>query len=309
MDRTDAAIAALAKQQHGVFTRAQALALGTTRHGLEHRLSRGTVELAHRGVYRIAGAPETWRQQVSIACLAAGGGSAASHRTAGALWPFDGCRPGPVEITVPTSRNLALPGVIVHRKHDLVPVDVTLLDGIPVTTPARTLVDLAAVLRHDALEEAVDSAVRDGLTSKSRLWWRWGELRRRGRDGIALMGEVLEGIDGAPVPRSVLERRFLRAIAGLGLPRVESQYVIKRPDGSHVATIDFALPPVKVGFEVDGHGSHATRKNRRRDSRQRNEIHSMGWTLYTFTYEQVCFEPEYIAATAADALLCAVRPA
>jgi very-short-patch-repair endonuclease len=309
MDRIDAAIGALAKQQHGVFTCAQSSSLGMSAKTRRVRLAHGTYEHVHRHVLRVAGAPETWRQRVMTAVLAAGPGSAASHTSAGVLRRVDGCEPGEPQITTPTRRHLAHDDVQVFRKHDLAPIDVSIVDGIPTTTVARTLIDLAAVFDFYRLQEAVDGAIRDGLVSKSRLWWRWGELRRRGRNGIALMGKVLELIDGEPVPRSVLERRFMRAIEHLHLPRVRRQHVVKHPGGRHVATLDFAIPELKIAFEVSGHGTHATRGQRRADMIRRNELEAMGWTVYEFTYEQVCFEPEYVARIVRQAVLCAVRAA
>ena len=304
MDRIDAAIGALARQQHGVFTRASALSLGMSDTTLRTRLRHGVYEPVHQGVLRVTGSKPTWRQSVMIACLAAGPGSAASHETAGRLWGFDRCDSRQVQMTVPVNRCLDLPQGRVFRKRDLHAIDITVIDGIPVTTAPRTLVDLAAIFSHDRLQEAVDSAIRDGATSKSRLWWRWGQLRRRGRNGIRKMGRLLESIEGEPVPRSVLERRFMRTIADLDLAGVQAQYVIKRADGSHVATVDFALPRLKIAFEVAGHGTHSTRAQRRADSIRRNELEAMGWKVYEFTYEQVCFEPEYVRGVVRAAILC-----
>ncbi|MGH2685700.1 MAG: DUF559 domain-containing protein [Actinomycetota bacterium] len=309
MDRIDAAIGALARQQHGVFTTVQASSLGMTRATIRTRLGRGAYEHVHDGVLRISGSPPTWRQQVMTACLAAGPGAAACHETAGALWGFDRCRAGVVQITVPRNRHAHLAGVRIFRKRDLGRVDLGRVDGIPVTTPARTLIDLAAIFGYDRLQEAVDSAIRDGLTSKSRLWWRWGQLRRRGRNGIRKMGRLLESIDGEPVPRSVLERRFMRAVADLNLPRITAQHVIKRPDGSHVATVDFAAVDLKVAIEVTGHGTHSTRAQRRADAIRRNELEAMGWKVFEFTYEQVCFEPEYVRRVVRRVVLGALRVA
>ena len=309
MDRIDAAIGALARQQHGVFTTVQSSSLGMSESTQRTRLRQGVYEPVHQGVLRVTGSKQTWRQEVMIACLAAGPGAAASHETAGILWGIDGCENRQVQVSVPLHRCVDLPGARIFRKRDLHPIDIEVKDGIPATTPVRTLIDLAALFGFNRLQEAVDAAIRDGLTSKSRLWWRWGELRRRGRNGIALMGKVLESVDGAPVPRSVLERRFLRAVAGLTIPKLACQHVIKRPTGSHVATVDFAIPDLKIAFEVTGHGTHSTRAQRRADNIRRNELEALGWKVYEFTYEQVCFEPEYVARIVRQAVLCAVRAA
>jgi predicted transcriptional regulator of viral defense system len=310
MDRVDAAIGALARQQHGVFTCAQSSSLGMTDKQRLVRLHQGVYEHVHPDVLRVAGAPETWKQRVAIAVFAAGPGAAASHETAGALHRMDRCGTASIHVTVPKQRRLrVLQDVRTFRKHDLHPVDVAIVDGIPTTTPARTLVDLAAIFGYEKLQEVVDSAIRDGMTSKSRLWWRWGALRRRGRNGVAKMGRLLERIDGEPVPRSVLERRFMRLIADLDIPPVVTQHVIKRPDGSHVATVDFAIPPLKIIFEVVGHGTHSTRTQRRNDSVRRNDLAALGQTVYEFTYEQVCFEGASVRATVLRAVLWSLRAA
>ena len=258
-------------------------------------MARGQLLHPHPAVYVVAGSAPTWRQQLHVAAIAGGPGAAISHRAAAALWGFDGCKPGTVELSVPLSRRLRLPWAVIHRKRDLVEVDVELLDGLPVTTPTRTLIDLPAVVPFaDKVEEAIDGAIRDGLTSHSRLWWRWGELRKPGRNGSAIVGELLKKDIDQAVPQSVLERRFRRIVEPLGLGQWVSQYVIKRPDGSFVARVDFAQPALMLVVEVEGHGSHATRAQRRADAIRRNEIELLGHHVLVLTYEQVCFEEPYV---------------
>jgi very-short-patch-repair endonuclease len=101
----------------------------------------------------------------------------------------------------------------------------------------------------------------------------------------------------------------MRAVEHLQLPTVKRQHVIKRPKGKHVATVDFAIPELKIAFEVSGHGTHSTRAQRRADMIRRNELEAMGWAVYEFTYEQVCFEPEYVARVVRDAVLGSLRVA
>lgn len=296
MDRmTDAAIGELANLRHGAIAVADALSSDITRRQLDIRVARGQLSHPHPDVYVLVGAPPNWQQRLHVAAMAAGPGSAISHRAAAALWRFDGCPPGRVELTVPLQKTLRLPDVTVHRKRDLLDVDVEIRDRLPITTPTRTLIDLPAVVPFaDDVEEALDSALRQGLTSMPRLWWRWGELRRSGRNGCALIGELLKKNIEQAVPQSVLERRFLRLVEPLGLGDWRLQHVIKRPDGSFVARVDFAEPRLKVIVEVDGHGSHSTRAQRAADAARRNELELLGWHVLVVTYEQVCFEEAYV---------------
>ncbi|HVF15082.1 MAG TPA: hypothetical protein VM942_10810 [Acidimicrobiales bacterium] len=96
------------------------------------------------------------------ACLAAGPGAVASHRSAGALWRLDGLEPGRIEVTLPGRGERHLQGVTIHRTRSLAVVEVCRRDGIPVTRPSRTLFDLASVLDRTRLEAAVAAALRDG---------------------------------------------------------------------------------------------------------------------------------------------------
>src|SRR5205807_1777024 len=109
----------------------------------------------HPGVYRLPGAPVTWKQKVMAAVLAAGPGAVASHKTAAALWGLAGFPPREVEVTLPHGKYR--PGC--HQSRSLERVDVTTIDGIPVTRVARTLVDLAGAVSDARLEDAIDDAL------------------------------------------------------------------------------------------------------------------------------------------------------
>ena len=142
MDRrqADRAIAAVATNQYGIFTRAQAATAGLTDRQLRSRLECGRIERITRHVFRIAGCSPSWRQRLMTACLAAGDGAAASHRSAAALHRFDGYQQGIIEITVPQDRrDFRMVGVVVHSSSYWSEEDVAIVDGIPVATAERTL--------------------------------------------------------------------------------------------------------------------------------------------------------------------------
>jgi hypothetical protein len=129
-----------------------------------------------------------------------------------------GFEPDLVEVTVPRNRRRAVPG-IVHRPRTLPQVDVTTLDAITVTTPTRTLLDVAAVVPGDVVEEALDDALRRTLVSLSRLRWRMHETARRGTPGAATMRALIDARVGvSAVPQSVFETKLLRLLKLAGFP-------------------------------------------------------------------------------------------
>jgi hypothetical protein len=148
----------LARRQHGVITRAQLLRLGYTRHAIQHRLSTGRLHAIHRGVF-VVGRPEL---DVPGRCLAAvlacGPTALISHQTAGELWGIRARGGRPIEVSVPAGATRAVQGIRLHRRRSLGDRDRAVHRGIPVTSPIRTLADLATRLTEPHLEAAVNEA-------------------------------------------------------------------------------------------------------------------------------------------------------
>jgi len=296
--RADAAVAEVAAAQYGVVTRVQARHHGLTDRQIRIRLERGRWERLSRHTFRIAGAPSSWRQGVIAACLAAGDGAAASHRTAAALRGFDGYTPGIIEITVPHGRrDFRMEGVIVHSSSCWTDDDVSIVAGIPVSTPERTLCMLAAVSTEEQVESALDSAERDRVVRRTDVAQVHDEVRQRGRNGIAALGRILERrAELAGIPRSVLERRMLRLLERHGIQLPACQVPIRRPDG-RLAYIDFAYRDLALGIEVDGNIAHATPAQRAADNVRGNGLALRDIRIIRFTYEEVVHQPEMVAAT------------
>ena len=288
-------VAAIAAAQHGVFARAQALSCGFTARMIDSRLRTGQWIAAGRATYRVAGVPVTWRGTLMAACLAAGDGVAVSHLAAAALHRFEGFRQRPIEITVPHGRHHRPDGVTVHLSRDLLDVDVTLVDGMRTTTPARTLLDIAAGVPDWKLQNAYDSALRDGLTSRPYVQWRLQSLRRQGRPGVTALEALLQRDDRGARPGSRYERRLERALIEAGLPPPERQFVV-RDRGRVLGKVDLAYPDHKLAIEIDGHGSHSTRAQRRHDAARRRRIERRGWQVMTFTGDEVWEELERCVA-------------
>jgi predicted transcriptional regulator of viral defense system len=179
----DAALLRVATRQYGVFSRHQVVALGFSPSQIDRRITTRRWESVLPRVYRVGGAPPSGRQAAMAACLWAGDGAAVSHRAAGVLWNLEGVSGTRVELWVPADRKLRTAKLTVHRSYELARVDRTHLGCIPITTPARTLIDLAGVLDDEALEAAVESGFREHRVSERILRARLHALGGSGRAG------------------------------------------------------------------------------------------------------------------------------
>ena len=201
----DQRLAAIAAGQHGCATIEQALAAGLTRDQVYRRIRSGRLERLGHHVLRIAGAPATWEQALMAGLLDLGDGAVVSHRAAAALHGFDGFDPGPVEFLQPRRRRGSGVGWKVHTTVRLELIDRVEVDGFRCTSASRTVVDLAGSARVRALERAIDSAVRDGLSSPTFLAHRLRALRprTRGSDPRPTAGRLgWPQRPRAPVPRA-----------------------------------------------------------------------------------------------------------
>src|SRR5206468_10501125 len=153
-----------AESQHGLVTLDQARAAGLSADAIQRRLTSGRWERVHRGVYRLRGSETSWTQSLMAACLAGGPGAVASHRGAAALWSWAAIPPV-LEITTARSRSIRLAGVSVHRATALERVDCVWRNRIPLTSAARTLIDLSAVVQAGRLESALECALAERQVS------------------------------------------------------------------------------------------------------------------------------------------------
>ncbi len=187
----DARLAALAVAQHGAFTRAQATESGLSADQVDRRARAGDWVRVLPRVYRHAATPASVLLLHSAAVLWAGAGAALSHASAAALWRLDGVRVAAPELVVPMQRGPSAPGVVVHRARCVAADEVAAIAGMPVTSPVRTLVDLASVVDDPTLQRAAESAIaRRLVTGPAVVAW----LERRGsagRPGVRRLRRVL----------------------------------------------------------------------------------------------------------------------
>ena len=290
----DVALARRAAAQHGVVHRRQALALGMTARQIDRRLDVGLLVPMHRGVYRLAANATSWNQAALAACMAADVGAVASHRAAALLWGLRGLEQAPIEITVPGRRGGELPGVILHRTDLLDGVDVTRRRGIPVTAPARTLLDLGAVVGVEVLEPALEDAVLRGLAPFPWLRRTLDRSGGPGRRGAATLRRLLEARDPATAPtESMLEDLLVRVLRKGGLPEPVRQYRV----GDF--RVDLAYPEIRVAIEADSRVWHGGRADVQRNSSKRNLLGGSGWRVLHFTWFDATTRPASVVATVA----------
>jgi hypothetical protein len=179
-------LAEIARRQHGVFTRAQATEAGYPDTSIDRNVYSGDWVRAGRSVLASAHAPITYRRAAMAAVLSLDG-AVASHETSATLQGFRYLEHHPIAISVAPGAWQQLHRVQVHRYQDLGPEWVTTIHGIPVTTPARTMIDLAAVVRGPRLERILDSALDHRQVEIAELQRTFNRLARRGRPGIGPM--------------------------------------------------------------------------------------------------------------------------
>jgi predicted transcriptional regulator of viral defense system len=283
-DRGKPSVWAFAARHHGVFTRSHALDAGLSHHEIDRCIANGEWQVLHRAVYLDAATPRTWRGDLLAACWAGGTRSAASHRSALALHGLPGARMGVVEIVTPRWRRARHAEVLAHETRDLPDTDLVTVDGIPVTAPARTLIDAAAVLHASTLELAVDEALRRGVVAFEQLAGRLEEMARPGRRGIGALRRVLgQRHPTAQLTESVRELLLVKAIETAGLPRPALQHEVRDGGGSCVARVDAAYPTRRIAVEYDSYLHHGARRKHVRDLARRNALTAAGWTVVHVT--------------------------
>lgn len=284
-----AAIQPIAAIQHGVVARRQLTAEGLTRAQTRHGVASGRLHSVCTDVFAVGRRELTVRGCWMAAVLACGDGAALSHLSAAELWELRSARGGPVYVSVPYPADPRRAGVTVHRRRDLERHVVT-RDGIPVTDPALTLVDLAAQLPAAASEAAIKEAdVRD-LVDPEELRRRLAAHRHRA--GTARLRALLDRRTFR-LTDSALERRFLGLCRHASLPLPETGWEIGR------MPVDFFWPSLGLVVETDGLRYHRTPTQQTRD-RLRDQHHTAaGLTPLRFTHEQIEFRPAQVAATLA----------
>jgi hypothetical protein len=280
----DRQLAALAGRQEGVVRHAQLRDLGFSAKAIRHRLARGSLHPLHREVYAVGHARVSPVGRRLAAVWAFGDGAALSHRSAAVAWGLRGGSPARVDVTVRARSATTRDGVRVHLTTR--PIETSRLGLLPITTPARTMLDLAGDVPAHQLTAALRQAEVLGLFDLTALRdVLAAHPRRPGRRALiaALAAE-------RPETLSDLEDRFLALCDDHGLPRPA---VNARPLGFRV---DFLWPDRRVVVEADGWRYHRTRAAFETDRARDQSLVGAGYVVLRFTHRQIAGAPADVAA-------------
>jgi hypothetical protein len=272
---TDLRIAALAGRQHGVVGRRQLVALGLGEDAIERRLAAGRLHRLHRGVYAVGHTVLKIEGRWMAATLATGG--VLSHGSAAAAWDLRPLGSGAIHVTV-RGGGRRCAGVRVHRTRTL---EATTHRGIPITTPPRTIIDLARTLQGRPLEQTLDRAEQQRLLD-------FAELRERPIPP-SLQAVLSLYTAGTTTTRSELEERFLQLCDDHGLPRPEANVVIEGIE------VDFVWPDKRLIVEVDGYAYHRSPSSFELDRERDIQLQLAGWHVRRFTWSQITRRPAWVA--------------
>jgi predicted transcriptional regulator of viral defense system len=301
----EARIAEWAERQHALVTLPQLQSLGLGRSGVSRRASNGRLHRVHRGVYAVGHPHLTQRGDWMAAVLACGPRAVLSHRSAAALHGIRRDNRAKADVTLSGGSARSRPRIEVHRTSTLEAADITVVDGIPCTTVARTLVDLGDVVSRQAVERAVSQAeamrVFDGRAVHEAL------ARAGPRRGAGILRAVLESYEEPVLTEKGIEEAFLALCRKAALPSPAVNAWMSLHDGIAYKA-DFLWRAEKLIAETDGRDVHTTRKAFEHDRLRDQRLTLAGFTVVRFTWRQVANEPQRVSGALRSLLARLARP-
>ena len=282
---------ARAGESQGLVTRAAALEF-LSEDQLQRRLEAGALVCVFPTVYRVVGAPETWRQRLEALLLWAGHGAVLSHRTAAALHGFEQFEEGPLDLTV--IRKMRAPeGVRLHRVSALLRSELGCVDDLDVTSVTRTSIDLAARTDPLTLHAVFSQALREKKTTLEKLEEAAG--RSGNRPGVIDVRALVHEFQGEGGPtESELEDRALSTIVDAGLPRPKIKWVVVA--GRRKRRLDLHFVEQGVVVETDGFAFHSGIETFEDDRERNNSLALRGLLVLHWTWQSLQERPEELVA-------------
>lgn len=294
---TERVVLDVARRHHGACARGELVANGLSRSAIDRRIRRGLLVPVGGGVYLLRGAGEDPLAAASAAVLRSPE-AVVSHWTAARLHGFPLPPVNRSHVMLPRYAplpRLDLP-LTVHQTRHLPVVDVVDLDGLRVTSPARTLCDLAPWLRPARLQHLCEERFLLSSPAPERLVACHRALARRGRAGTVALRSVLDALlDDEPFPESQLELALLRLLVEGGLSGLRRQYRPPWFDGVR-GIVDFADPEARLVVEADGRRWHSTRQAFDADRRRDRVAAGHGWHVLRFGWQEVTGRPDEVRA-------------
>jgi very-short-patch-repair endonuclease len=291
----DERIAAIARLQRGRVARHQLLAAGLSYKVIAGAVKRCTLFPLPGAVFAVGHPGRVELGDETAALLACPEGAALSHHTAARLWDIETAGDGAIHVVVPEGVMTRAEGFRVHRARNLQPQDIRIRKGLPVTSPARALLDQAEDLTARQLELGFDRALVAGVMRPAEV----AELlaRTHGHRGAGRLRALLDRHAGmTTMTRSQAEELFLDLVrrARLPPPRVNA-----RVAGYEV---DFFWPEQNVIVEVDGYRFHSTRRAFEHDRRKDADLRAAGFTVLRVSFEQLTRDAYAVLADLVRAL-------
>jgi very-short-patch-repair endonuclease len=285
MPPTEREIGEVAGRQDNVIARAQLFALGVPPRVIERRLENGRWRCLHRGIYLIGPAPPALPARARAAALACGDGAVVSHRTAAELWGLlpPELESGDAHVTVCERNPGTRSGIHTHRVRRLPEEEVTIRHGIPLTTPARTICDLAATEPLRDVESALAEARIHRLATDRQI--NAVIHRAPTRPGAPIIRTLLEQEDDSGYTRSKAERLLRDLIAKANLERP----LFNEPLLGYV--VDALWPQQRLIVEVDGYTYHSHRAAFERDRARDQQLTAAGYRVIRITWIQLRDRP------------------
>jgi len=278
----DGCMGGLAEAQHGVVSRRQLMELGMGRGAVEDRIARGQLRRVHWGVYAVGHRPMSRESRWMAAVLSMGVGAVLSHRSAGSLWRIVPAMSILPEVTRAT-RCESRPGLRAHCAA-LRADEITCLDGIPVTSAPRTVLDVAALSTAHQLEKVLNEIQVRGIADKLSipdLLERYP--RKRGTAKLRALFADETAIRG--ITRKELEERFAVLLEGTDLPRprLNADVAVR----GRFFEVDCLWAEQRVIVELDGRAAHGTRRAFEKDRERDRILASDGWHVIRITWRQL----------------------
>jgi len=295
----------IASKQHGIVSHEQLADCGFDKDHVYRRVKSGVWHRVSTRVVSLIGEPMTWDQRMTAAGLGVDGRGALSHRVASRLWRFRSIDEE-IDVSVLYPGRIVLPGAVVHRSRDLdLDEDITRFNGLPVTTPVRTICDLGLIFPRSEVERVLQHAIAgpNPLVTRKDAWAFRRRVGVQGRDGAGDLDWCLERLPAdAERAESGPEVRLLQICEEHDLPAPVCQLPVVV--GGRRFRLDFAYPSIMVFIEVDGSAEHSGEQIAKDDGRQ-NSLVAAGWHPIRFTYGQLRDSPAWCASVIQD--VCAPR--
>jgi very-short-patch-repair endonuclease len=296
-------VLAEAAKQRGLITRKGLKSAGLDADDRRELLKSGSLVHVFPGVYRLGEFAEMAETRWLAACLW-NPRAVLSHRTAAALYEF--LEPGPgeeIDLVAPGRRGHCPEGIRLIHTFTLPEEDRRVVRGFPVTSKARTLVDLAKVMTEEELAYPMEAALRKRIVPLDWLQRRLRQLRAKGREGVAKLARLVEDVEtrGA-ILESALEVRFWRRIRDAGFPLPHCQHPVDDGEGLEPLRIDFAWPGILLAVETRGAKDHGSVEGFEKNSRRTARLSALGWSVMPVTWSMMVEDEARVLRQVASAL-------